>query len=125
MLFIAYEQSKYDYTGISAYRTNYLSTTIPEIFAGSDVAKDKDNSGSSNVTARQNYFGRINYAYKDKYLAEFTMRYDGSMNFAPGHRWGAFPAFSFRLGDVRRRILPTLEKCSKFLQGKRFMGYDG
>ena len=84
--FIAYEQSKYDYTGISAYRTNYLSTTIPEIFAGSDVAKDKDNSGSSNVTARQNYFGRINYAYKDKYLTEFTMRYDGSMNFAPGHR---------------------------------------
>ena len=92
--FIAYEQSKYDYTGISAYRTNYLSTTIPEIFAGSDVAKDKDNSGSSNVTARQNYFGRINYAYKDKYLTEFTMRYDGSMNFAPGHRWGYFPSFS-------------------------------
>ena len=27
--------------------------------------------------------------------------------------------------NVRRRILPTLEKCSKFLQGKRFMGYDG
>ena len=49
--FIAYEQSKYDYTGISAYRTNYLSTTIPEIFAGSDVAKDKDNSGSSNANS--------------------------------------------------------------------------
>ena len=92
--FIAYEQSKYDYTGISAYRTNYLSTTIPEIFAGSDVAKDKDNSGSSNVTARQNYFGRINYAYKDKYLAEFTMRYDGSMNFASNKRWGTFPGLS-------------------------------
>lgn len=54
--FIAYEQSKYDYTGISAYRTNYLSTTIPEIFAGSDVAKDKDNSGSSNVTGSSKLF---------------------------------------------------------------------
>lgn len=32
--------------------------------------------------------------YKDKYLAEFTIRYDGSMNFAQGHRWGVFPSVS-------------------------------
>jgi TonB-dependent starch-binding outer membrane protein SusC len=76
------------------YRTNYLSTAIPEIFAGSSVPEDKDNGGYSDATARCNFFGRINYGYKDKYLAEVTLRYDGSMNFAPGHRWGLFPAFS-------------------------------
>ncbi len=123
--FIAYEQSKYDYTGISAYRTNYLSTTIPEIFAGSDVAKDKDNSGSSNVTARQNYFGRINYAYKDKYLTEFTMRYDGSMNFAPGHRWGVFPAFSLGWVMSEEEFFQPLKNVVSFFKVKGSWGMMG
>jgi len=92
--FVAYEQSKYDYNYLYGYRTNFLSTAIPELFAGSDADKDKDNNGYSNTTTRQNYFGRINYSYMDKYLAEVTLRYDGSMNFAPGKRWGLFPAFS-------------------------------
>lgn len=92
--FVAYEQSKYDFSSLGAYRTNYLSTEIPEINAGSDDPEDQSNSGYSTKTARQNIFGRVNYGYKDKYLAEVTLRYDGSMNFAPGHRWGLFPGFS-------------------------------
>ena len=44
--------------------------------------------------ALNSLFGRLNYAYKDKYLAEFTWRYDGSSKLAPGHRWQFFPAFS-------------------------------
>ena len=38
--------------------------------------------------------GRATYAYKDKYLAEVNIGYNGSENFAPGHRFGFFPAFS-------------------------------
>jgi len=90
--FAAYEQMKYDYNYLYGYRTNYLSDTIPELFAGSDVPDDKDNGGYRTITTRRNVFGRINYNYADKYLAEFTLRYDGSMNFAPGKRWGLFPA---------------------------------
>ncbi|MCK9415024.1 MAG: TonB-dependent receptor, partial [Prolixibacteraceae bacterium] len=39
-------------------------------------------------------FGRINYDYKEKYLFEANMRYDGSSKFADGHKWGVFPSFS-------------------------------
>lgn len=92
--FVSYEQSKYTYSGLSGYRTNYLSSALPDLDFGSKVDADKDNGGNSAETARQNWFGRINYGYKDKYLAEFTLRYDGSMNFAQGHRWGLFPSFS-------------------------------
>lgn len=92
--FVAYEQSKYNYSTVSAYRTNFMSPLLPEIDFGSNVPEDLDNSGYSDVTTRRNVFGRINYAYDSKYLAEFTMRYDGSMNFAKGHRWGLFPAVS-------------------------------
>ena len=47
------------------------------------------------------YFGRANYSYKDKLLATFTMRYDGSSKFGPHNRYGLFPsgALAYRLGD--------------------------
>ena len=92
--FVSYEQMKYDYSYMSASRTNYLSATIPELFAGSSKPEDRDNDGYSDAIARVNFFGRLNYDYKEKYLAEVTFRYDGSMNFAPGHRWGFFPGAS-------------------------------
>lgn len=41
------------------------------------------------------FFGRVNYAYKDKYLASLSLRADGSSVFAPGRQWGYFPAASF------------------------------
>ncbi|WP_143307159.1 TonB-dependent receptor [Chitinophaga vietnamensis] len=54
-----------------------------------------------NLYALNSLFGRLNYVYNDKYLAEFTWRYDGSSKLAPGHRWQFFPAFSlgWRLTD--------------------------
>lgn len=41
-----------------------------------------------------NYAGRFTYNYKKRYIAEFTASCMGSDNFAPGHRYGFFPAGS-------------------------------
>lgn len=38
--------------------------------------------------------GRATYAYKDRYLFDFNAGYNGSENFAPGKRYGFFPAAS-------------------------------
>lgn len=38
--------------------------------------------------------GRITYGYDNRYLVEYNMGYNGSENFAPGKRFGFFPAFS-------------------------------
>ena len=40
------------------------------------------------------FFGRLNYNFKERYLFEANLRYDGSSRFAPKHRWGLFPSFS-------------------------------
>jgi TonB-linked SusC/RagA family outer membrane protein len=40
------------------------------------------------------YAGRINYDYASKYLVEFSIRRDGSTNFAPEYRFGVFPSVS-------------------------------
>ena len=38
--------------------------------------------------------GRVTYNYKERYFAEFTAGYNGTENFAPGKRFGFFPAVS-------------------------------
>ena len=97
--FAAYEQNKFQGENFGAWRNYYLSDAVDYLDFGGD--KDKTNWGKGYITARQNLFGRLNYAYKEKYLVEFTMRYDGSMNFAAGERWGAFPGVSlgWRIGE--------------------------
>lgn len=40
------------------------------------------------------YLGRVIYSYKDKYMINASVRADGSSHFAPGHKWGYFPAVS-------------------------------
>ncbi|MEP6674935.1 MAG: TonB-dependent receptor [Ferruginibacter sp.] len=39
-------------------------------------------------------FGRLNYAFRDRYLLEASYRYDGSSRLAPENRWQLFPSFS-------------------------------
>jgi TonB-linked SusC/RagA family outer membrane protein len=50
--------------------------------------------GSARQWATEGFFGRLNYAYLDKYLLELNCRQDGSSQFPPGYRWGTFPSVS-------------------------------
>jgi len=42
------------------------------------------------------YTGSAHYAYKSKYIVDFTSRLDATTKFGPSKRWGFFPALSFR-----------------------------
>lgn len=42
----------------------------------------------------QGMVGRVAYDYKNKYLVEINAGYNGNENFAPGKRFGFFPAYS-------------------------------
>lgn len=44
--------------------------------------------------ASRSFFGRINYAYKSKYLFEANLRHDGHSRYHRDYRWGTFPSFS-------------------------------
>jgi len=73
----------------SAFRRFFISETVDQMFAGGDL--QRDNSGGAFERARLNYFGRIAYNYKEKYLAEFLWRFDGSYIFPEETRFGFFP----------------------------------
>jgi TonB-linked SusC/RagA family outer membrane protein len=47
------------------------------------------------------YLGRINYSFKNKYLATVSYRADGSSKFSKGNKWGYFPsaALAWRVSD--------------------------
>ena len=53
------------------------------------LGSDAEDNGSSSVEARMNYFGRLNYDFNNKYLAEFVWRYDGSYIFPESKRFGS------------------------------------
>lgn len=91
--FVAYEQYTYRYDILSGARYNFLSASVDELFAGA-VDNQRTVDGSASEVARQNYFGRVGYGYKDKYLFQFNWRYDGSQNFPSYKRFGFFPGFS-------------------------------
>jgi TonB-linked SusC/RagA family outer membrane protein len=44
--------------------------------------------------ATEGLVGRLTYDYDKRYLAEVNMGFNGSENFAPGKRYGLFPAFA-------------------------------
>jgi TonB-linked SusC/RagA family outer membrane protein len=74
-----------------AFRKNYVASGIDQLFAGA-TDQYMSNDGSASQFARRSYFGRINYNYNEKYLAEVVMRYDGSYMFDDA--WGFFPGIS-------------------------------
>ncbi|MBQ7194521.1 MAG: TonB-dependent receptor [Bacteroidales bacterium] len=52
------------------------------------------NSTANLPYRRQGWAGRFTYNYKQKYLFDFNFGVNGSENFARGHRYGFFPAWS-------------------------------
>ncbi len=73
---------------------NNFALLIDEMDFGSSDKNDYSNGGASSTGSEIGYVYRLTYAYMGKYMIEASGRYDGHYYFAPGNRWGYFPAFS-------------------------------
>ena len=67
---------------------------IDQMFVFSNDRENRVANATEYVGGRLSWIGRLNYNYSDKYIAEFSFRYDGNTLFAPGKRWGFFPSAS-------------------------------
>jgi TonB-linked SusC/RagA family outer membrane protein len=117
-----YEQSEGNANLFSAYRTNFPSNAVDQLFAGGAI--DKNNDGSATQTGRLSYVGRINYAYDSRYLFEASFREDGSTIFSPGHRFGFFPAASVGWRISEEKFIKDNPKLS-FINNLKFRGSYG
>ena len=87
---ITREESEQSY--ITAFKRFFLSNDLDQLsFGGQD---GQSSAGSAYQIARLNYYGRLNYNFKEKYLLEMVFRYDGSYLFPEDKRYGFFPGGS-------------------------------
>lgn len=88
---IGYEEQTYKYRVTDVSKLGLTDASVNDLDA---ATTPYSTSGYGTEYTARSVFGRMNYAYKGKYLFEFNLRYDGSSRFAPDYRWGAFPSFS-------------------------------
>jgi TonB-linked SusC/RagA family outer membrane protein len=87
-----YEREELDYFST---RTTYLaSNDVPALGLGLGDNTTRSNSETRYHWAIASFFGRLNYAYKEKYLFEANARYDGSSKFDPDNRWKFYSGVS-------------------------------
>ena len=80
----------------SAYAKLLPFAELPELDFGQAITNSKPISGGSEAWRSAGYVFRARYNWDERYLAEFTGRYDGSYKFAGMRktRWGFFPSAS-------------------------------
>lgn len=87
------ESVRYTYRYTTASRTGGGNDELGESLNTLDASTQKNSDGGYE-TARQSYFGRVQYDFQNKYLFEANFRSDASSRFPKDNRWGFFPAFS-------------------------------
>ncbi|MCO4294242.1 TonB-dependent receptor [Solitalea sp. MAHUQ-68] len=85
----AQRYKNYNVEGSARNVPNNTSGDLYLALGDNDTRTIKD--GGALATA-QSYFGRINYAYKDTYLLNASLRADGSSKYPSDNRWGYFPS---------------------------------
>jgi TonB-linked SusC/RagA family outer membrane protein len=82
----------YDHRAQKTYRQGNLYPTTPS-FTLMDGEYYTATSGGY-TWGLVGFFGRVNYAYDNRYLIEVSARYDGSSKFPKNSQWGFFPSAS-------------------------------
>jgi TonB-linked SusC/RagA family outer membrane protein len=96
---------KHDVSGLftiekSERESEYVwgNVTLPYTFTNlqsNGANGDQTTAFNRSESGMLSYVGRLNYAYANKYLAEFLIRSDASAaTFAPENYWGVFPSLS-------------------------------
>ncbi len=88
---LGYEEQSYDYRVTDVSKLGLTDADVNDLNA---ATTPYSTSGYGTKYTSRSVFGRVNYAFKSKYLFEANFRYDGSSRFAPDYRWGVFPSFS-------------------------------
>lgn len=89
-------------------------------------AKDVSASTGLNLLPyrKQNIVARGSYSYDNRYVLEASFGATGSENFAPGHRWGVFPAVGLAWNMHSEKFMQT-ESIMNILSKVRFRASYG
>ena len=88
---LGYEYIRNDFDTFVAQADDFPFET-EDFFVLNAATGARTSRGNSTANTTLSQFGKINYAYSDRYLASFTLRRDGSSRFGENTRFGIFPA---------------------------------
>lgn len=88
---VGYEEYYYKRDTRSANKKGLIDASIHTPGSATEMLSI---GGGAFDRASRSFFGRVNYAYKSKYLFEANLRHDGNARYHRDHRWGTFPSFS-------------------------------
>lgn len=92
MLGWEYKESSWNGMGIVAQDFPYDGALMNNI--GISQQENPDISSYKSSKEMASFMGRVNYTFRDRYIATVNVRVDGSSNFSPKHQWGTFPGVS-------------------------------
>lgn len=95
----------YKDSNLWGFGTNIITPNVPEL--GTTQSDQKTGSGAGEL-AIAGFFGRLNYNYKERYILEANLRYDGSSRFIGDKRWRLFPSFSAGWNIARESFFEPL-----------------
>lgn len=81
--------------------------------------------GDANWDSQLGYFGRINYAFRDKYLLEGNLRYDATSKFPEFMRWKWYPSFSAGWVVSKENFMESLAPVLSFMKLRGSWGSIG
>lgn len=102
--------------------TNLLDIINPQIPFGIGT---QTVSGGSSWQSQLGYFGRINYAFKNKYLLEGNLRYDGSSKFPEFLWWRWYPSVSAGWVASEEKFMSWMTSAVNFLKVRASWGSIG
>lgn len=105
----------------NAFKNGLIIESMPEFnltngLLSNGTAKDASVYGYSNEWATVGFFGRLNYDYMGRYLAELNLRYDGTSRFRGGSRWEWSPSFSAGWNIAQEEFWEPLTNVSNLLK---------
>lgn len=71
------------------------------------------------------FVGRVTYDYHTRYMADFSVGYNGSENFAPGNRFGLFPAGSLGWIISEEKFMQPLKPYLSYMKVRASLGIVG
>ncbi len=96
---VGFQAERLSQTKFGLQRNGIIVPGLPEVdittgldYQGNPVTPSTNGSRARWSTA--GFFGRLNYDYEGRYLAEVNLRYDGTSRFREDQRWNWFPSFS-------------------------------
>ena len=111
------------YTSLGAARADLISPLVPSL--NNATHKDVRPSFSNTQWATMGAFGRINYAYDSRYLAEFSIRRDGSSRFIGDKTWSTFPSLALGWNIANEDFFKPLTKTVNTLKLRATYGALG